>query len=214
MSTWIYNGIKFKSKDWKEVLDQLVSIKSKAAEIGNSNISRRDLEMFITHNELSGEGKWDIFHKIQEGIDSTNKRLFNLKFNDYPHTYADSHLKFNFSVILYPTKEGDIYGYYFNDLPKYDKLLRPFTDEFIYYDSSDQPDNVTDEEWDARGKKWDELVPDRFSDTGFKFNIVCSDDLDRGIVIEFIKEILPSIKRDKKIEDLGIKDEKTEQISK
>lgn len=107
--------------------------------------------------------------------------------------------------MLYPTKEGDIYGYYFTGINEYDKLLDPFVDEYMYYDNTDRPEELTDEEWDERGKKWDEMVPDRFSDTGFKYQIVSADDLDRGQIQGLIKEVMAYLKRDNKLEELGIK---------
>jgi len=192
MSTKIYNGVKFKSRDWKEVLDQLISLKEVAIEMGNNSIRKRDLETFIVANKLIDKDTFDIFSHIKGSVnDDYNNYLFSIRIK--------------FSVMLYPTKEGDIYGYYFTGINEYDKLLDPFVDEYMYYDNTDRPEELTDEEWDERGKKWDEMVPDRFSDTGFKYQIVSADDLDRRQIQDLIKEVMAYLKRDNKLEELGIK---------
>jgi len=185
MSTKIYNGMKFLSRDWKEVLDQLSSIKSKAIEIGNDSVRVGDIELFITSNKLLDKKEWDIFNSIQR--------------SNHLDCFA---IQINFSVILYPTKEGDIYGYYFNSIPKYENLLKPFYTEFCYYDNTDQPDYLTEDEWYDRGEKWDELVPNRYIDSGFQFTIVSQDDLDRQSIQEKITKVLAYVKRDNKIEKI------------
>lgn len=192
MSTKIYNGIKFKSRDWKEVLDQLISIKKEAVKIGNDSIKKRDLELFIPTNKLIDSDYFEIFDTLRSAIgeDYTRKAFVP---------------NFKFSVILYPSLEGDIYGVYFNDINEYLPLLNPFFDEYCYYDNSDQPEDLTEEEWSERGRRWDEMVPDRFTDTGFKYDIVSPSDLDRSIVQGKIKEVMAYLKRDIKLEEIGIK---------
>ena len=51
MSTKIYNGIKFNSKNFKEILDQILSIRPKAIEIGEKMLST-SLPNFIKYNNL------------------------------------------------------------------------------------------------------------------------------------------------------------------
>jgi hypothetical protein len=43
MSTKIYNGIKFKSTNYREVLDQLIDIKKKSILLVNELIKDRDI---------------------------------------------------------------------------------------------------------------------------------------------------------------------------
>ena len=47
MSTKIYNGIKFKSNNWKEVLEQLLSIRESAKELAMTKLSDEELAAFI-----------------------------------------------------------------------------------------------------------------------------------------------------------------------
>lgn len=51
------------------------------------------------------------------------------------------------------------------------------------------------------------MVPDRFCDTGFQYQIVSADDLDRSQIQGLVKEILGYLKRDTKLEEIGIKND-------
>lgn len=190
MGTRIYDGVKFKSKDFKEVLDQLTSIKKECIDIAEKSFKKDDIELFVTSNKLTDKSNRDVFNAIKLAAVHPN-----------PFEYSFS-LRFKFSIVLYPTKEGDIYGYFFSSNHKYEPLLKQFVDEFEYYDSSDKPDNITDEEWSARSDKWDELVPNRFDETGFTFNIVSIHDVEMGTLRTKIDEVMSYIKRDNTINEV------------
>lgn len=83
--------------------------------------------MFIGANKLVDKNEFDIVSELKRAIS-----------DDYPRYYFVP--GFKFSVILYPSVEGDIYGYYFTGINEYDKLLDPFIDEYMYYDNTDRPD--------------------------------------------------------------------------
>lgn len=187
MSTKIYNGVKFKSKDWKEVLDQLISVKEKAIQIAFSSIKKRDLELFILSNNLIDKDSYEIVDALKNS--NPTRAAF------VPRIY--------FSIILYPTREGDIYGYYFDsDNQKYLDLINPFFDDFHYQNQGDKPDNITDDEWDFRESKWDELVRYKFKDSGFTYDFVTYEDIDSHDIRTIINEILGYLKRDVKIEQI------------
>lgn len=194
MSTRIDNGIKFKSKNWKEVLDQLLSIKDEAIEISKKIISKEKLELFISANKLYDKDHFDIFSELECAISSRSS-----KYSFIPNI--------RFSIFLYPTNEGDIYGVYFDsNQSKYFKLIESFIEDFHYQDSSDKPDEISEEDWEYRMNKWDELVPGTFSRNGFMYELVSTSDLsDLGPFIRSdIKNILPSIIRDNKLKNIGI----------
>jgi len=189
MSTKLYNGIKFKSNDIREVLDQLISIKNKANEIALDLLDDRSLALFIESNNLLDKDKWEISREILDALESSNYNKWKFK----PRMY--------FSVVIYPTKEGDIYGYYFDsDKKEFNDLLKPFYTDFHYQNNSDKPDDISDEEWKFRELKWDELLPgDKFADSGLKYDIVTGDTLDIFDLQDKIKIILDKLKRDNKI---------------
>lgn len=188
MSTKLYNGIKFKSNNIKEVLDQLISVKETAKQIAIDSISDRDLVLFIEANKLLDNDAWAIANELKDAISSDSY----IKWSCKP--------RLRFSVVVYPTTEGDIYGYYFDcDKKEYNDLIKPFYTEFHYQNQCDKPDNISDEEWEFREQKWDELLKDRFMDTGFSYEIVSGDDLDFFDLVEKIKIVLDKLKREDKI---------------
>ena len=106
----------------------------------------------------------------------------------------------HFSVVIYPTVEGDIYGYYFDSNKKeYRDLLEPFYTDFHYQDQCDKPDDISDEEWDFRCDKWDELLKDKFKDTGFTYEIVNGSDFSAFSLSKRVKIVLDKLKREDKI---------------
>ena len=188
MSTKLYNGIKFKSNNIKEVLDQLISVKETAKQIAIDSISDKDLGLFITANNLLDNDAWYIANEIKDAIASDNYNRWKFK------------PRLKFTVVVYPTTEGDIYGYYFDaDKKEYNDLIEPFYTDFHYQNNSDRPSDITEEEWDFRREKWDELLKDRFMDTGFTYEIVSGDDLDFFDLVDKIKIVLDKLKREEKI---------------
>jgi hypothetical protein len=187
MSTKLYNGIKFKSNNIKEVLDQLISVKEKAKEIAINSISDEQLSYFISANKLLDKDVYDISIDISHAIDDIEGRW---RFSPNLH----------FSVVVYPTIEGDIYGYYFDsDKKEYRELIEPFYTDFHYQDQCDKPDELSDEEWDFREKKWNELVDYKFKDTGFTYGIVGGSDFSIFSLSKRVKVVLDKLKREDKI---------------
>jgi len=193
MITKIYNGVKFKSNNWKEVLDQLTSIRSEAIEIANNSIDVKKIIGIIELEEIdleNSEGYIEmfIFDKLKESIYQCRK----LRVKTY----------FNFSIILYPDKEGDIYGYYFNELNEHPILLKPFTEDYAYWDNSDAPEDMEYEDFRKRGDKWDELITGTFIESGFDFKLVTKENLDRSKIYPLIKQAISIVKRDDKINEI------------
>jgi hypothetical protein len=113
-------------------------------------------------------------------------------------------IKIKFSVMLFPTKEGDIYGYYISDNSKYDDLLKPIYTDFHYQNQTDPPDDLSEEEWDFRSQKWDELMSnsDTYTDCSFNFQIISGREIDLWDMNDRVKSILKSVNRDNKINDI------------
>ena len=188
MSTKIYNGIKFNSTDWKEVLEQLRSIKEEAVEQSLNRLTA-GLTQFIIGNKLLDKDYYEIYTELKSALRNPVRSSF------LPG--------FNFSVILYPTREGDIYGYYFDGLSTHSKLLDQFVTEYAYYDNTDHPDDIDYVDWCARGDKWDELVTHTFAEAGFLYNIVSEIDLDKSNILYDIRLLIEPLRlresRDNKI---------------
>lgn len=191
MSTKLYNGIKFKTTNYKELLDQLVSVKKLAKELAVDMIRDSDLGLFIAANKLQEKSAWDIVRELVEAIDSSN--LGKWAFVPSIH----------FSVVIYPTLEGDIYGYYFDsNKVQFKELLEPYFTDFHYQNQTDPPMDIHSDEWEFRREKWDELVDYKFKDSGFAFEFVTGDDLDLFDLESKVKVVLEKLNREKKIDSV------------
>lgn len=182
MSTKIFNGMKFKSRDFKEVLDQLKGLKPKAIEM--IDIDDDSLEYLISKDNLIDRDAFDIWN----------------------HLKSSEHFigSFHFKVVLFPTKEGDIYGYHMCGDHKYVELLDGIYDEFNYWNHTDCPDDLDYADWEWQGMKWEELIGDSYyiSDAGFNFNIVGINDLNAALIRKQIAGVVEIMKRDQKIDDV------------
>ena len=192
MSTKIYNGVKFKTKDFNEVLTLLNDIRVKSIEIGNNSITMVDLEEYINYSGLIKLTAFEIFMKFKNDL-SVDVSYFKSQFLP----------DFKFKIYLYPTKEGDIYGYFIGELNEYENLIRDVTDDFSYYDNCDAPDDINYVDWECRGVKWDELIPSgSFAENSFTYTIVNGCDLDRSLIQTKIKEVLGYLDRDNKLNSI------------
>jgi len=179
MSTKIYNGIKFKSNNFKEVLDQLILLKKPALDL--LEIKDLDIEYIILKNNLIDKDHFTIWDFMNNSVEFLSYYIFK--------------------VIIFPTTEGDIYGYCFNS--KYLGLLDDISDEFSYYDNTDHPEDIDYADWDWRGMKWDEILKSyHIKDNGFSYDIIGSNDLDARTFRKRIKEVLEVMKRDNKINSI------------
>lgn len=191
MSTKLYNGIKFKSNNIHQVLHELISIKQVAKKIALELIKDTEIALFINGNKLSDKDSFDVVKEMLDAMDTMNHNRWSFIPN------------IHFSVVVYPCKDGDIYGYYFDSNKiEYRNLLDSFCDEFHYQNQSDKPDNISDEEWEFRALKWDELIDYKFRDTGLNYDIVTGDDFNIFDFNDRVKIILEKINRDKKINDV------------
>ena len=178
MSMKIYNGIKFKSDDPEEIIAQLNSIKKRAVE--NSKRYIREGKGAALAVRVAGYTKNTVFdidvEDYKQLIDFREKLEFS--FNKRYRSWDDP--AFKFSVVIIPYN-GHLYGIsYHEEIEENRSLLNSFIDEYHYQNQTDKPEDIDDEEWDARSDVWNEIF-DKYvapSDAGFTYDIVKEDDLD------------------------------------
>jgi len=175
MSTKIYNGIKFKSNDFNVVLKQLKDLRKPAKDIALKELKESKIRVFIGLNDLINSDPYEILKEMEI---SSNKTYRN-----------HSDMLINFHVIIFPHKNGNIYGYYFNDIDEYSKLIKNISDDYHYQNSTDMSNYDWDKEdwntmskerqdelekdWEERCEIWEELMGDRtFVENGFLYEIV------------------------------------------
>lgn len=191
MSTKIYNGIKFKSSNIKEVLDQLIQLKKVANKKAIEILKDSEIARFIMGNNLQSEVPFEISRELMHAINNSSSSL-NRKWVLIPNLY--------FSVVVYPDNAGDIYGYYFiSNRNEYHELLKPLYTDFHYQNQTDPPSELSEEEWNFRSTKWDELVDDKFGDAGFTYDLVTGDSIDLWDLEDRVKSVVESLRREDKI---------------
>ena len=201
MSTKVYNGIRFKSKNIQEVTQQLISLRPKAIEIGNKTVneniglafasvvmnSDKTINKNLTKENFEENPKMFLFY-LNLAIQDSFKR-------DYRKIYEPSFL---FSVMLFPSVDGTLYGYYLDDNNReYSKLLlEEIAEEFHYQNQSDPPKDIVEEQWEEREKIWNEILGDNaLNERGWNFEIVKAKDfeLDQKKAYNTIEQLIPKV---------------------
>jgi len=198
MSTKIYNGIRFKSKDIQEVTRQLTNLRKKAIELGNARVNDQlGLAIFVALS--SKYKKWGVELTKEKYQKNPRSFMMFLEWEIQECFRAQQRKRFEpqflFSVMLFPHSDGTLYGYYLDDdHPEYRKLLlENIADEFHYQNQSDPPEDIPYEEFEAREKVWDKILgSDTFNDRGWEFSIVRPDhfQLDRDKAKEIIEKMM------------------------
>lgn len=198
MSTKIYNGIRFKSKNIQEVTQQLISLRPKAIEIGNKSVNE-NISLAFASALMNADEKLKK-HLTKESFEENPKTFFfylNLAIKDsfkrecrkiYEPTFL-------FSVMLFPSADGNLYGYYLNDNNReYSKLLlENIAEEFHYQNQVDPPQHIPEEQWEERERIWDEILgDDALNERGWQFEIVKARDfeLDKNKAHEAIEKLI------------------------
>lgn len=184
MSTKLYNGIRFKSRNMGDILQQLISIRKDAVKIANELLTIEEIKSFIILNNLIGADCHKIYKALVTDLNSDCRTLLSINFN--------------FTISLIPEKNGYVYGYYFADHQKeYFEMIEPFVEDYHYQNQCDKPDNISNREWNNRRKKWDKLLGyDSFTQRAFSFVIVNSSDLDMFSIFKKIKDAVEELKKE------------------
>lgn len=174
MSTKIYNGIKFKSRNLTEILSQLQTIRNILLNICGSEeyVPQENLIEFINYKKLisnidDNESKlmFGIHRKIQDAIILNDEDVRWL-------------IPFNVTVFVIPFEDGNFYGGLFcdNNIARY--YFNDYIEDFHYQDQTDKPDDISDEDWEKRRIIWDKIFESfwTFHESGFKYEVLNGND--------------------------------------
>lgn len=163
MSTKIYDAYRVQGMTARELLDFFIEIRKDFFTKVTIQLSQypyfKDKDYLATTDEL--------------------KRIFRSGMRD-PFNYVSS-------VMIYPY-ENDFYCVFFGmsdmlngvtyleELERNETFMKHFSD-FHYQNQTDQPDNVTDEEWNLRRDTWDKLISEySFKRSGLEFTFIDAED--------------------------------------
>lgn len=207
MSTKVYNGIKFKSKDYRIVLEQLKGLRDPAKEIALNDLKKSQIKVFIRVNDLVDTDPYDVLKGMEL---SSNKNMKDVM-----------DIAINFTISIFPHKNGNIYGYFFDDIrEKYKNILLvdDICEDYHYQNQSDMSnydwdinwDDIPEEkqfelekDWKEREEIWEDLMGDgTFAENGFMYDIVDGGrDLWSYRIVGEIKKIQDKLKHQKERKD-------------
>lgn len=81
MSTKLYNGIRFKSRNMGDILQQLISIRKDAVKIANELLTIEEIKSFIILNNLIGADCHKIYKALVTDLNSDCRTLLSINFN-------------------------------------------------------------------------------------------------------------------------------------
>lgn len=171
MSTKIYNAYRIKADSLDEVIKTFFKEKEKITQDLELSIVKDILiEAIINYDKFTLEGDGLPFKKSgseKDKLDSSKtvqNILFDKMWNKKEDSFKDENPVIESQIILYP-EPIDHFGdkcYLFQVFGE-DQLTEIFdkkyfskwhVEEYNYWDSTDQPDTITDYEWELRRKNW------------------------------------------------------------
>lgn len=153
MSTKIYNGAISNlsiEKLLAKLKDEIPNVKNILKEEYNKKLAEEATEQF----DESEEDGIDLIKKIGE-INSKNQSEIEEAKNDNELHGND----YNYNVIVFPYRKKSLILYY-TDCNFFTKHLLnlPYIKDYHYQDSTDRPDKISKEDWEARILAWDTVL--------------------------------------------------------
>lgn len=105
--------------------------------------------------------------------------------------------------IFEPLEDGRILAYVFtnNEEKYYENLLElPFVEEFGYWNNTDKPENLTEEQWNDRYVSWNTVMDRNFFITGSGISVEVAESKNRTFMMpnrDFLKDLNKDIKEEK-----------------
>lgn len=167
MSTKIYNGYIFQTKDFFKLNKKLQDLGEKFKDLKAKHAAQKTANTFadfvdnltvfgrpsLGFEEFKGESVFDFLMHIEDMV----KKSFQSKYR------TDAEWDFSCYITLHPIKSGQILGILFEQgsVPQYKKVFdrQTFVRDYHYQNSTDKPSKITTHQWNNRKKHWDEVFP-------------------------------------------------------
>ena len=173
MSTKIFNGYKLPPLSFLELQEFVRGFQRQVREEGHNLYSKLLVDIATTHFDLATLGKgpedndataaylaWNEIAEKQRKIEKTGLR--------------DPAFDFHCEICFIPF-EDCILAILFTEQQTYTEIWEslPEVESYGYWNNTDPPDDVTDEEWKEREKKWDEALGEFYIPATAAFTIQC-----------------------------------------
>lgn len=175
MSWKIHNGFRFRQKCLARVHEDLMAFRPLVHAMQKEMMTKwlaREATLVIDKRALGETTGDDSDSPLSRCIQDMWRRQKEIKATGRRDTSVD----WSFSLAVLPF-EGNVYGLSFIEKPELRALLRQqeWFEDFSWWDNSDCPDAVSHEEWEARGRVWQNLLRQdrvgRPSECGFGVDI-------------------------------------------
>lgn len=172
MSTKIHNGFVFNTTDLMEIYEHINEFRKQLQPLVYDKTVQYFAEECTTlydMRSLSGEKIHGIFSEVYQN--------FKLKQDEVRvKMVRDPSVDFQFSITIIPTADK-FYGLFYTEQSDFADMWADsdMVSEYVYYNNTDHPDGITEEEWDARGDMWDSLLNpfgDIPAEAGFTFSVI------------------------------------------
>jgi len=177
MSTKIYNGLKFTTKDVTKIYNALIELRPEAIRIGteikcetivHTIVSILDRYVAWNHynfplkNEDYGiNPKTGLIHNIVKDRSLLSEQIWDFldKVQSSQRSVRDDY-DIKLQVMIHPIKRKALGTEYCSD-SQLRKLLFtcPLVEEYHYQNQCDQPENISNYRWETRRKDWDLALP-------------------------------------------------------
>lgn len=164
MSTKIYNGFIINLASPRDVFEEFQRLSTEVSQIAvaeyaewfaDSWTAELDRTAFrvrsgsVDESELSKLSYADKLAKRREAL------------REIDNGWWTPEQDWDFSISFAPHTELKWLGIFYADKDSFRSLLfeQPWFQEYGYWNNTDQPDGITDEEWDLREKNWDKMLP-------------------------------------------------------
>lgn len=157
MSTKLYDGLKV--KDSQADLFSLVEIVAEGIRmVFNREAQKLVAQELATVFDSPGErkelsaGSYLLFHCEDRWLKQQEKLGSQHILND----------PLRFSIVFGKSSEGNVLAYPYHTTRSYEELLEGtgLFEDYGYWNNTDSPDGLTEDQWKARGREWDSLTND------------------------------------------------------
>lgn len=198
MSTKIYNGIMFKSKNIFEINKQLNAFSVELTKYTNVKLSEMLANVTVADIDfctIYGEIPKDIEESKCDGIYLYYLKNYANAWKKLNEPYAERNLLIDYtcSISIHPLEqEGLFLGIVFAEKEEIKQMLfdKNIAVDYHYQNQTDPPEDILYEEWKKRGYNWDEVLKHSSipSHAGFSKDLS-----DKYFPIFKVEEILPYI---------------------
>lgn len=179
MSTKIYNGLKLNISNINELKKELVEFNTKTLMPFYKKEYSKMIAALLTGKVDSARYKnkdnidfkisiEETYHEIYKDVRDRTKEV--LKTNR-----RDVEIDFDFNIVILPI-ENKTLAIVYSEQNSFVELFKglPFVEEYGYWDNSDKPDEISEEDWQTRNKDWNEVFKDSSipSKCGFTFKLI------------------------------------------